>query len=116
MDVGCYAVNAARYVFGAEPLEVAALQRRDPAFGVDTAFAATMRFPGDRLALIDGSFDAVGPQRYEVGGPGGLIRVERAFLPGDGAATIHRPGGGPGARRGGRRGRPVRPGGRPLRP
>jgi D-xylose 1-dehydrogenase (NADP+, D-xylono-1,5-lactone-forming) len=94
MDVGCYAVNAARYLLGAEPQEVVALQRRDPAFGVDTAFAATMRFPGDRLALIDGSFDASGPQRYEVGGPGGLIRVDRAFLPGDGPATIHIQAGG----------------------
>ena len=74
MDVGCYAVNAARYVFGAEPLEVAALERRDPGLDVDTAFAGTLRFPGDRLAQIDGSFDAAGTQRYEVAGPGGRSR------------------------------------------
>jgi predicted dehydrogenase len=88
MDVGCYAVNAARYLFGAEPVEVAALARRDPEFGVDTAFAGTMRFPGDRLAQIDGSFDASGTQRYEVAGAGGTIQVERAFLPGDGGGTV----------------------------
>jgi xylose dehydrogenase (NAD/NADP) len=94
MDVGCYAVNAARYLFGAEPVEVAALERRDPVFGVDTAFAGTLRFPGDRLAQIDGSFDAAGTQRYEVAGPGGTIQLERAFLPGDGAATVRITAGG----------------------
>src|SRR5688500_11487316 len=30
MDVGCYALNAARYIFGAEPLAVSAQQRLDP--------------------------------------------------------------------------------------
>jgi predicted dehydrogenase len=89
MDVGCYALNAARYVFGAEPVEVSAQQRLDPERNVDTAFAAALRFPGDRLALIDGSFDASGPQRYEVGGAAGSIVVERAFLPGPGPTQIH---------------------------
>ncbi len=89
MDVGCYAVNAARYLFGAEPVEVSAQQRVDPEFGVDTAFAGLLRFPGDCLALIDGSFDAAGTQRYEIAGAAGLIQVERAYLPGDGPATVH---------------------------
>jgi xylose dehydrogenase (NAD/NADP) len=89
MDVGCYAVNAARYIFGAEPLAASAQQRLAPRFGVDTAFAAVLRFPGERLALIDGSFDAAGTQRYEVAGPGGTILVERAFLPGNSPAAIH---------------------------
>jgi predicted dehydrogenase len=88
MDVGCYAVDAARYVFGAEPEEVAAQQRRDPALGVDTAFAGLLRFPGDRLALIDGSFDAAFTQRYEVAGAEGLIRAERAFLPREAPAPL----------------------------
>jgi len=88
MDVGCYAVNAARFIFGAEPLEVSAQQRVDPQFGVDTAFAAVLRFPGDRLAVLDGSFDVSGTQRYEVAGPKGLIQVERAYLPGPGATQI----------------------------
>ncbi|MBI3972679.1 MAG: Gfo/Idh/MocA family oxidoreductase [Chloroflexi bacterium] len=88
MDVGCYAVNAARYLFGAEPVEVSAQQRVDPAFGVDTAFAAVLRFPGDRLALVDGSFDAAGTQRYEIAGPGGTIAVERAYTPPHAPVTI----------------------------
>lgn len=88
MDVGCYAVNAARYVFGAEPVEVSAQQRVDPRFGVDTAFAAVLRFPGDCLAVVDGSFDVSGTQRYEVAGPKGTILVDRAFLPGEAPPTI----------------------------
>jgi predicted dehydrogenase len=81
MDVGCYALNAARFVFDAEPLEVTALQRHDESLGVDTSFAAVARFPGDRLALIDGSFDSNGPSRYEVSGFGGTIVAERGFQP-----------------------------------
>jgi predicted dehydrogenase len=88
MDVGCYAVNAARLIFGAEPIEVSAQQRVDPTHGVDTAFAGVLRFPGDRLALIDGSFDVSGTQRYEVAGPKGVLQVERAYLPGDGPVAI----------------------------
>ncbi len=88
MDVGCYAVNTARYIFGAEPVEVSAQQRKDPRFGVDTAFAAVMRFPGDRLTVVDGSFDVSGTQRYEVAGPKGVIQVEKAYLPGDAAGQV----------------------------
>ena len=81
MDVGCYALNAARFLFDAEPIEVTALQRKDPEMHVDTSFAALARFPGDRLALMDGSFDANGPSRYEISGFGGSILVEKAFQP-----------------------------------
>ncbi|HET7769595.1 MAG TPA: Gfo/Idh/MocA family oxidoreductase [Chloroflexota bacterium] len=88
MDVGCYAVNAARFLFAAEPVEVSAQQRVDPQFGVDTAFAGVLRFPGDRLAVIDGSFDVSGTQRYEVAGPKGVLQVEKAYLPGPGATQI----------------------------
>jgi len=88
MDIGCYALNAARYLFDAEPVEVSALQRKDHGLGVDTSFAALARFPGDRLALIDGSFDANGPQRYEITGFRGSIVVEPAFQPGPDGARI----------------------------
>ena len=93
MDVGCYAVNAVRFLFGAEPVEVSAQQRRDPHLGVDMSFAGVLRFPGDRLALVDGSFDAAGPQRYEVGGTSGAIVIDRAFLP-TGATTLRVTSGG----------------------
>jgi predicted dehydrogenase len=89
MDVGCYAVNATRLLFGAEPQEVTGLQRIDPRHGVDTAFGGVLRFSGDRIAVIDGSFDSAGPARYEVSGPGGQILVEKPWLPGTGPGLIH---------------------------
>jgi D-xylose 1-dehydrogenase (NADP+, D-xylono-1,5-lactone-forming) len=88
MDIGCYTLNAARYLFDAEPIEVTALQRFDPSLGVDTSFAAVARFPADRLALLDGSFDVRGPQRYEVVGFGGSIVVDPAFQPGPDVASF----------------------------
>jgi D-xylose 1-dehydrogenase (NADP+, D-xylono-1,5-lactone-forming) len=88
MDVGCYPLNAARFIFESEPTEVAALGRVDPELGVDTAFAAVLRFPGGRLAVIDASFDVSRTFRYEVGGPRGSIVAERAFQPADDPAPI----------------------------
>ena len=88
MDVGCYAVNCARYLFGAEPLEVVALQRRDPAgerrHRLRRHPALPRRPPGpDRRQLR-----RLGHPALRGGRAGGTIRVERAFLPGDGRATV----------------------------
>src|SRR5215212_5726991 len=88
MDVGCYALDAARFLFDAEPIEVTALQRFDPALGVDTTSSALARFPGDRLAIVDGSFDLNGPQRYEIVGGRGSIVVDPCFQPGPNATTF----------------------------
>ena len=88
MDVGCYPLNAARFLFEAEPTEVAALGRVDPEFGVDTQLAAALRFPGGRMAVVDTSFDTLRTMRYEVAGPRGSIVAERAFQPGADSAPI----------------------------
>ena len=88
MDVGCYAVNAARYAYGVEPEEVVAMQRVSHDFEVDMSFAAVLRFPGGRLAVIDGGFESMGSQFYEIAGTSASIRVEKAYLPGAGQATV----------------------------
>lgn len=88
MDVGCYALNAARFLFDAEPIEVTALQRFDSSLGVDTSFVALARFPGDHLAIVDGSFDVSGPQRYEIAGSRGSIVVDPCFQPGPAATSF----------------------------
>jgi xylose dehydrogenase (NAD/NADP) len=62
MDVGCYCVSAIRLVAG-EPERVSAEQVVGPS-GVDVAFAATLRFPGDVLAHFDCGF--VTPFRDEL--------------------------------------------------
>ena len=71
-----------------EGLEQQLTRRFDPSLGVDTSLAMLLRFPGDRLAVLDGSFDANGPQRYEITGSKGSIVVEPAFQPGPGSTTI----------------------------
>ena len=88
MDVGCYAVNVCRYLFEAEPVEVTALGRIDSQFGVDMTFAGLLRFPRDRIGVIDSSFDVTSGGRYEVSGQYGSIVVDRAFTPGDGPVTV----------------------------
>jgi predicted dehydrogenase len=88
MDVGCYAVNAARMVYGLEPVEVVAMQRTSDAFEVDVSFAGILRFPGGRIAVIDGGFESTGSQFYEVAGTKASVRVEKAYLPGLGQASV----------------------------
>ncbi len=63
MDVGCYCVSGARLVAG-EPERVGAEQVLG-GDGVDVAFAATMRFPGEILAHFDAGL-ALGPERDEL--------------------------------------------------
>lgn len=63
MDVGCYCVSGARLIAG-EPERVGA-ERTIGGDGVDVAFAATMRFPGDVLALFDTGL-TVAPERDEL--------------------------------------------------
>jgi predicted dehydrogenase len=81
MDVGCYGVNAARWLFGAEPTEVIGQQIVDEDFGVDLSFGAVLRFAGHRQALVDSSLTRAASNTYTIEGPDGSLRVERAFRP-----------------------------------
>jgi predicted dehydrogenase len=81
MDIGCYPVNVARWLFGSEPVDCAGVQVIDPRHGVDTSFAGILRFEGERLALIDSSFRHAGTQRYEVVGTEASLLLPRAFRP-----------------------------------
>jgi xylose dehydrogenase (NAD/NADP) len=92
MDIGCYSVNVARWVFGAEPVGVVGQQHVDGEFGVETSFGGVLRFAGGQLAMVDSSFQHAFTNRYEIAGPGGRIVVEGAFRPDDkpGRIEIHR--------------------------
>jgi glucose-fructose oxidoreductase len=82
-DLGVYCINAARYLFRDEPVQVAAMtmtHRGDPRFEhVEETIAATLRFPGDRVASFVASFGAADRARYEVVGTEGSLSLENAY-------------------------------------
>lgn len=81
-DIGTYCLNAARYLFRTEPTEVFAMKLagRDPRFAaVDEAFAATLRFPLDRVAQFTCSFGAHDRAHYQVIGTEGFLTLDNAY-------------------------------------
>lgn len=81
-DIGIYCINAARYLFGAEPVEVfgyAANNRERRFREVDEMTAALMRFPKERLASFTTSFGSTDTAVYEVVGTRGTLRVKQAY-------------------------------------
>jgi glucose-fructose oxidoreductase len=81
-DIGIYCVNAARYLFRAEPLEVSAMKLagKDPRFAaVEEAMAVSMRFPAERVAQFTCSFGAYDRAHYQVIGTEGFLTLENAY-------------------------------------
>src|SRR6185312_14120869 len=82
-DIGIYCINAARYLFGAEPTEVFAYSsanKKDPRFKeIDEMTSAVMRFADGRLAVFTSSFGAGDVGSYRVVGSKGDVRLEQAY-------------------------------------
>lgn len=82
-DVGVYCVNAARHVFGEEPIEATATltqPKDDPRFGeIEASIAATLRFPSGGLAQFVGSFGAAAVDNYRVVGSKGDLELDPGF-------------------------------------
>lgn len=84
-DVGVYCINAARYLFGAEPYEAFAFSARardvqDDRFReVPEMTAGILRFPDERLAQFVCSFGATDRSEYEVVGTKGALRMNPAY-------------------------------------
>lgn len=81
-DIGIYCINAARYIFQAEPYEVFASEVKgtEERFEeVDEMTAVTMRFPQERLASFICSFGASDCATYDVVGTKGSLRLESAY-------------------------------------
>lgn len=82
LDVGIYCVNAARYLFRADPVEVTAFQATgsDPRFKeVPEMVSAVLRFPGERLASFVCGFGAAKTSAYQVLGTKGDLRMDPAY-------------------------------------
>ena len=81
-DIGIYCINAARYLFRADPTEVSAFSASGPGSRfreVDEMTACLLRFPGERLAMFTSSFGASDVASYRVVGTKGNLRVEPAY-------------------------------------
>lgn len=81
-DIGIYAINAARMLFDAEPIEVVAFTESgdDPRFReVEEIAAVMLRFPGNRLATIITSFGTKDVSTYEIIGTRGRLRLDPAY-------------------------------------
>lgn len=81
LDVGCYPITFARFAFGEEPVEVRALHRIDPDFGVDTRASILLNFRGERQAAILTGFDTPGGQGAVLYGEKGYIVIPQPFHP-----------------------------------
>jgi predicted dehydrogenase len=79
-DVGCYPLSLARFVLGAEPLEVTGSQVLGPT-GVDETFAGQLVFPGGVLAQIDAGFRSALRTEAEFVGTTGTIVVPQPWRP-----------------------------------
>lgn len=82
-DIGIYCINAARYLFGAEPTEVFAFSSantKDRRFQeIDEMTSALLRFPDGRLAVFTSSFGAADVASYRLVGTKGDVRLAQAY-------------------------------------
>ncbi len=81
-DMGVYCINAARYLFRAEPEEVFAwnFAGDDERFReVPATATALLKFPGDRLASFTCSFGITDRSIFEVIGTKGVLKMDPAY-------------------------------------
>ena len=88
-DVGCYAVNTARYLFDAEPMRAIALVERDPSFGTDRITSGLIEFPGGRHLGFTCATQLSLTQKITVLGTTGRLEIPIPFnAPSDEATSI----------------------------
>jgi predicted dehydrogenase len=78
MDIGCYTIHIARYLFGEEPTRVFGCIERDPQMGIDRLTSALMDFPSGQ-ATFTCSTQLVPYQRVHIFGTTGRIEIEIPF-------------------------------------
>jgi glucose-fructose oxidoreductase len=81
-DIGIYCINAARYLFRAEPIEVEAMTASgsEKRFAeVEEMAACLLRFPDERFATFQVSFGAADVSSYRIVGTKGDLVVDSAY-------------------------------------
>jgi predicted dehydrogenase len=88
-DIGVYCINAARYLFRAEPREVMAISVNagPPSLReIDESTGAVLRFEGERVAAFVTSFNAADVASYRIVGTKGQLHVDPAYEYAEGLA------------------------------
>jgi len=79
-DVGCYPISYARFIAGAEPVEVFG-QQVTGVTGIDDSFFGQMRFPGEVFAQFDCGFRTPFRTHMEIIGTDGTLTIPAPFKP-----------------------------------
>jgi predicted dehydrogenase len=80
MDIGCYPIQISRFLFGREPVSVAAVIDRDPELHIDRLSSAMLEFPSGQCVFTC-STQLVPYQRVQILGTKGRIEIEVPFNP-----------------------------------
>jgi len=75
MDIGCYAIQFSRFLFGVEPTRVCGMLDRDPEMRTDRLSSALLEFPSGQ-AVFTCSTQMVPHQRAQILGTKGRIEVQ----------------------------------------
>jgi predicted dehydrogenase len=82
-DLGVYSLNAARHIFGEEPILATATVHQpkgDPRFAeIEATLAATLTFPSGGIAQFVSSFGAGSVDNYRIVGSSGDIEMDPGF-------------------------------------
>ena len=78
-DIGCYAIVAARYLFGAEPLRAVSLVDRDPGMKIDRISSGLVDFLDGRQLVFTCGMQLMRYQRCICSAPRGGLKNEIPF-------------------------------------
>ncbi|MBU2985225.1 Gfo/Idh/MocA family oxidoreductase [Saccharophagus degradans] len=78
LDIGCYCISAARFIFGREPKRVTGMLDIDPQFGVDRHATGLLDF-GPGMATFYCSTQSDSSQWVKISGEKGSLIVENPF-------------------------------------
>ena len=81
-DIGVYCINAARYLFRSEPIEVMAVSVNSGTAKlaeIDESTGALLRFDGERVAAFVTSFNSSDVASYRIVGTKGQLHVDPAY-------------------------------------
>jgi predicted dehydrogenase len=89
MDIGCYGISVARFIFQREPVRAFGLLDIDPQFGCDRLANVILDFGPARSASFICSTQLSWQQRVNVAGTEGVVEIDLPFnVPPDKAARI----------------------------